>query len=129
MTTKLSREELKKLSAEEKIAYQQAMNRERVAKYREANKEKADKYNREYKKDYINRPENKEKYKKLNKINVANYNKRKKEILKTFEIMKANKNSEKLTENAKKAKETEKEGQRIMNRIIKINKELLNKMS
>ena len=57
MTTKLSREELKKLRAMEKIAYQQAQNRERVEKYIE----KTDKYNREYKKAYINRSENVEK--------------------------------------------------------------------
>jgi hypothetical protein len=62
MTTKLTREQLKRLTAEQKIEYQQARNRERVAAYRAANKEKADKYNREYKKEYINRTENKEKY-------------------------------------------------------------------
>ena len=49
MTTKLTREQLKRLTAEQKIEYQQARNRERVAAYRAANKEKADKNNREYK--------------------------------------------------------------------------------
>ena len=50
MTTKLTREQLKELTAEQKIEYQQARNRERVAKYRANNKEKADEYNRKYKK-------------------------------------------------------------------------------
>ena len=66
MSVKLTREELKGLTAEEKIAYQQERNRERVAKYRANNKEKADEYNRTYKKEYVNRPENREKYKELN---------------------------------------------------------------
>jgi len=73
MTEKLTREQLKNLTAEEKIKYQQALNRERVAKYRAENKEKANEYNKTYKKEYINRPENKEKYKELNKKNVNNY--------------------------------------------------------
>ena len=117
MTTKLSREELKTLTAEEKILYQQARNRERVAKYRTENKEKANEYNRTYKKDYINRPENKEKYKELNLKNVKRHNNKKKEILTTFEIMKANKNAEKLTENTKKAKEIIEEGKALMKRL------------
>ena len=119
MTTKLTREQLKGLTAEQKIEYQQARNRERVAKYRAENKEKADKYNREYKKDYINRPENKEKYKELNLKNVKRHNNKKKEILTTFEIMKANKNAEKLNENAKKARQLIEDGKAIMRRINK----------
>ena len=41
MTTKLTREELKGLSAEQKIEYQRKQNAARVAAYRAANKEKA----------------------------------------------------------------------------------------
>ncbi len=91
MIAKLTREELKGLTAEQELLYQQARNRERVVKYRAVNKEKADKYNREYKKYYINRPENKEKNKELNIQNVKRHNNKKKEILTTLEIMKANK--------------------------------------
>ena len=40
MTTRLTREQLKGLTAEEKLAYQKKLNAERVAKYRENNKEK-----------------------------------------------------------------------------------------
>ena len=50
MITKLTREQLKELTAEQKIEYQRKQNAERVARYRANNKEKADKYNREYKK-------------------------------------------------------------------------------
>ncbi len=66
MAEGLRRELLKGLTAEEKIAYQNRLNAARVAAYRQANEEKAAQYNRECKKDYINRPENKEKYKELN---------------------------------------------------------------
>ncbi len=52
MAEKLTREQLKGLTAEEKIAYQKRLNAARVAAYREANKEKAAEYNRKYKKDY-----------------------------------------------------------------------------
>ena len=117
MSAKLSREELKKLTAEEKIAYQQALNRERVAKYRAENKEKADKYNREYKKDYINRPENRDKYKELNIKYVKKHNNKMKEILSTFEILKANKTAQKLTAIEKEGKAAIEEGHAILRRI------------
>jgi hypothetical protein len=119
MSGKLTREELKGLTAEQKIEYQRKQNAERVARYRANNKEKADKYNREYKKDYINRPENKEKYKKLNIQNVKRHNNKKKEILTALEILKANKNAEKLNETAKKAKKHIEEGRAIMERLMK----------
>ena len=51
MAEKLTREQLKGLTAEEKIAYQKRLNAARVAAYREANKEKAAEYNRTYKKN------------------------------------------------------------------------------
>ena len=60
---KLSREELMKLSCEERLEYNKRMNTERVARYREGNPEKVKEYSRKYKKEYIKRPENVEKYK------------------------------------------------------------------
>ena len=119
MTTKLTREQLKGLTAEEKIEYQRKQNAARVAAYRAANKEKAAEYNRTYKKEYINRPENREKYKELNKQYVERYNKQKREVLLKFEVMKANKNADKLHDNAKNAKELMEEGKAIMRRINK----------
>ena len=119
MSGKLTREQLKGLTAEEKIEYQRKQNAARVAAYREANKEKAAEYNRTYKKDYINRPENREKYKELNKQYVARHNKQKREVLLNFEVMKANKNAEKLNENAKNAKALMEEGKAIIRRINK----------
>lgn len=82
MSGKLTREELKGLTADQKIEYQKRLNAARVAAYREANKEKAAEYNRTYKKDYINRPENREKYKELNKRYVEKYNKQKRRLMK-----------------------------------------------
>ena len=119
MSEKLTREQLKVLTAEEKIAYQNRLNAARVAAYRAANKEKAAEYNRTYKKNYVNRPENREKCKELNKQNVARHNKQKREVLLNFEVMKANKNAEKLNENAKKAKALMEEGKAILRRINK----------
>ena len=119
MSGKLTREELKGLTAEQKLEYQRKQNAARVAAYRAANKEKADKYNREYKKDYINRPENKEKYKELNKKHVEKYNKQKREVMKALTIMTANKNAEKLTKNEKEAKKLIEEGRAIMQRLAK----------
>lgn len=118
MTTKLTREQLKGLTAEQKIKYQQDRNRERVAAYRANNKEKADEYNRTYKKDYINRPENRQKYMELNKRYVEKYNKQKKEVLKALTIIKANKTVKKLTKNENKAKEIIAEGRIIMQRLM-----------
>ncbi len=117
MSGKLTREELKGLTAEQKLEYQRNQNAARVAKYRAGNKEKADEYNRTYKKDYINRPENREKYKELNKKYVNEYNKKHYQVLATFEMMKASKNAVKLDDDAKNAKILIEEGQTIM-RII-----------
>ncbi len=50
MSTRLTREQLKGLTAEEKLAYQKKLNAERVANYREKNKENTRVYNKEYKK-------------------------------------------------------------------------------
>ena len=119
MAEKLTREQLKGLTAEEKIAYQKRLNAARVAAYREANKEKAAEYNRTYKKDYINRPENREKYKELNKKYVEKYNKQKRQVMAALTLLQANKNAEKLTKNEKEAKKTIEEGKAIMQRINK----------
>ena len=119
MAQKLTREQLKGLTAEEKIEYQRKQNAARVAAYRANNKEKAAEYNRTYKKEYVNRPENREKYKELNKQYVTRHNKQKREVLLNFEVMKANKNAEKLNENAKKAKALMEEGKAILRRINK----------
>jgi hypothetical protein len=119
MSGKLTREELKGLTAEQKLEYQRRQNAARVAAHRAANKEKAAEYNRVYKKNYINRPENKDRYKELNKIYVKNHNNKKKEILTTFEIMKANKNADKLTKNENESKKLIEEGRAIMGRVNK----------
>ncbi len=50
MSVKLTREELKGLTAEQKLEYQRRQNATRVAAHRAANKEKAAEYNRNYKK-------------------------------------------------------------------------------
>ena len=120
MAEKLTREQLKGLTAEEKIAYQKRLNAARVAAYREANKEKAAEYNRTYKKDYTNRPENREKYKELNKKYVEKYNKQKRQVMAALTLLQATKNAEKLTKNEKEAKKTIEEGRAIMQRINKI---------
>ena len=98
MSGKLTRDELKGLTAEQKIEYQRKQNAARVAAYRAANKEKAAEYNRTYKKNYINRPENREKYMELNRKYVNAYNKRQNQVLATFEMLKATKNAQKLDE-------------------------------
>jgi hypothetical protein len=90
MAERLAREQLKGLTAGEKVAYQNRLNPARVAAYWAANKEKAAQYNREYKKDSINRPENKEKYKELNKLHVNKFRKQQREVLKAFTITSAN---------------------------------------
>ena len=119
MAEKLTREQLKGLTAEEKVEYQRKQNAARVAAYREANKEKAAEYNRKYKKGYINRPENREKYKELNKQYVARHNKQKREVLKTLTIVSATKNAEKLKHNSENAKKVIEEGRAILKRLAK----------
>ena len=106
MAEKLTREQLKVLTAEEKIAYQNRLNAARVAAYRAANKEKAAEYNRTYKKDYVNRPENKDRYKELNKMYVNKFRKQQREVLRALTIMAANRNVDKLTKNEKEAKKS-----------------------
>ena len=119
MSGKLTREELKGLTAEQKIEYQRKQNAARVAAYRAANKEKAAQYNREYKKDYINRPENRDKYKELNKMYVNKYKKQQREVLKALTIISANRNVDKLTKNEKEAKTAIEQGRAIMERLRK----------
>ncbi len=119
MSGKLTREELKGLTAEQKLEYQRKQNAARVAAHRAANKEQSLAYNRTYKKDYINRPENRDKYKELNRKYVNEHNKNKNQVLATFEMMKANKNAQKLDDNATNAKKLIEEGQSIMRRINK----------
>ena len=119
MAEKLTREQLKGLTAEEKIEYQRKQNAARVAAYRAANKEKAAEYNRTYKKDYINRPENRDKYKELNKKYVDKYNKQKRQVMAALTLLQAQKNAEKLTRNEEEAKKTIEEGRSIMKRLMK----------
>ena len=121
MAEKLTREQLKVLTAEEKIAYQNRLNAARVAAYRAANKEKAAEYNRTYKKDYVNRPENKDRYKELNKMHVNKYRKQQREVLKALTIMSANRNVEKIENNQKKGKKAIEEGRAIFERLKNMN--------
>jgi len=120
MAERLTREQLKGLTAEEKITYQKRLNASRVAAYRQANKEKSLQYNREYKKDYINRPENKDKYKELNKMYVNKYKEKQREVLKALTIIAANRNADKLTNN-KKGKKAIEEGRAILERLMNMN--------
>ena len=66
MSVKLSREEVQKLTPTERIAYNKALNAERVKRYREANKDNKEyiKYTREYTNKY--KAEHKEEYRKKN---------------------------------------------------------------
>ena len=118
MAEKLTREQLKVLTAEEKIAYQNRLNAARVAAYRAANKEKAAEYNRTYKKDYVNRPENKDRYKKLNKMYVNKFRKQQREVLKALTIRSAERNVDKLENNQKKGKKAIEEGRAILERLM-----------
>ena len=119
MAERLTREQLKGLIAEEKIAYQNRLNAARVAAYRAANKEKVAEYNRTYKKDYINRPENKDKYKEINKMHVNKFRKQQKEVLKALTIISANRNVDKSTKNENEAKKAIEQGRAIMERLMK----------
>ena len=74
MTSKLSRAEVMALSPEARLAYNRTRNAERVARHRELNRESAMEYNRTYKKVYVNRPENKERYDELNRHYVNKHN-------------------------------------------------------
>ena len=120
MAEKLTREQLKVLTAEEKIAYQNRLNAARVAAYRAANKEKAAEYNRTYKKDYVNRPENKDRYKELNKMYVNKFRKQQREVLRALTIMAANRNVDKLENNQKKGKKAIEEGRAIIERLMNL---------
>ena len=121
MAERLTREQLKGLTAEEKIAYQNRLNAARVAAYRAANKEKAAEYNRTYKKDYINRPENKDRYKELNKMHVNKYRKQQREVLKALTKRSAERNVDKLENNQKKGKKAIEEGRAILERLMNMN--------
>ena len=118
MSGKLTRDELKGLTAEQKIEYQRKQNAARVAAYRAANKEKAAEYNRTYKKNYINRPENREKYIELNRKYVEKYNKQKREVMAAMTLLIANKNAKQLDKNSKNAKKLIEEGRAIMERLM-----------
>ncbi len=91
-----TREELRGLTAEQRIEYQRKQNAERVAKYRAANKEKAAEYDRTYENVYINRPEIKEKYKELNKTCVEKYRNQLKQVMTALTLRTANKNAKKI---------------------------------
>ena len=121
MAERLTREQLKGLTAEEKIAYQNRLNAARVAAYRAANKEKAAEYNRTYKKDYVNRPENKDRYKEFNKMYVNKFRKQQREVLRALTIMAANRNVDKLENNQKKGKKAIEEGRAIIERLMNMN--------
>ena len=121
MAEKLTREQLKVLTAEEKIAYQNRLNAARVAAYRAANKEKAAEYNRTYKKDYVNRPENKDRYKELNKMHVNKFRKQQREVSKALTIRSAERNVDKLENNQKKGKKAIEEGRAILERLMNMN--------
>lgn len=77
---KLSREQLLKLTPEERIAYNKRLKAEQMKRYR-ANNDKAKEYNRDYKQTYINLPQNKDKYKELNRKNVKAFRDREKSKL------------------------------------------------
>ncbi len=111
MSVKLTRVQLKGLTAEEKLEFQRKQNAERVTRYRAKNKEKADKYNREY-----NRPENRGKYNELNKRYVEKYRNQLKQV---NTLIAANKNADKSRKNANEAKKTIEEGKAIMRRLTK----------
>jgi hypothetical protein len=80
-TPKLTREQLKALSPEDRIKYNNRLNALRVQRYRELNKEQAKEYNRDYKQTFINLPQNKDKYKELNRKNVKAFRDREKSKL------------------------------------------------
>ena len=121
MADKLTREQLKGLTAEEKLEYQRKQNAARVAAYRAANKDKAAECNRTYKKDYINRPENKDRHKEFKKMHVNKFRKQQREVLKALTIMAANRNVDKLENNQKKGKKAIEEGRAIIERLMKMN--------
>ncbi len=121
MVEKLTREQLKGLTAEEEIAYQNRLNAARVAAYRAANKEKAAEYNRTYKKDYINRPENRDRYKELNKMHANKFRKQQRKVLKALTIRSAERNVDKLENNQKKGKKAIEEGLAILERLMNMN--------
>ena len=80
MTTKKTRAELAKLTAEERIEYDKALNRQRVQKYREANKDK-EKYKAKHKAEtYKYQKENREAYNKLNAKHNKTYRANKKAV-------------------------------------------------
>ena len=71
------------------------------------------------KKEYINRPENRDKYKELNKKYVEKYRNQLKQVMTALTVITANKNAEKLKNNAIEAKKTIEEGRPIMQRLMK----------
>ena len=77
---KLSREQLKNLTATERKEYDKKMNAERIRRYREANKDKQEykDYNKNYTKTY--RAEHKEEYRKKNIEHNKTYRAKKKAI-------------------------------------------------
>jgi len=80
MTTKKTRAELAKLTAEERIEYDKALNRQRVQKYREANKDKEE-YKAKHKAEtYKYQKENREAYNKLNAKHNKTYRANKKAV-------------------------------------------------
>ena len=89
MSVKLSREEVQKLTPTERIAYNKALNAERVKRYREANKDNKEyiKYTREYTNKY--KAEHKEEYRKKNVEHNKTY-RAKQQALKNADIVDRN---------------------------------------
>ena len=61
--------------------------------------------------DHINRPENKDGYKELNKMHVNKFGKQQREVLKELTIRSAERNVDKLENNQKKGKRQLKKGE------------------
>jgi hypothetical protein len=129
---KLSRAEVMSLSPEERIIYNKAKTAERVARHRANNREHALEYNRTYKKEYVNREENRDKYKELNRKNVNNHFERKRATniltnaikarkarkeLQEIAIEKANKTAQELEGNMRGTKEQFKEAREKINEV------------
>ncbi len=73
------------------------------------------------KKDYINRPKNKDKYKEFNKMHVNKFRKQQREVLKALTIISANRNVEKLENNQKRGEKAIEEGRAILERLMNMN--------
>ncbi len=78
MSGKLTRNEWKGPTAEEKLEYQRRQNPARVAAHRAANKRKQQNIKELKRKDYIDRPENRDEY----EMFINKFRKQQREVLK-----------------------------------------------